>query len=225
MNAGDKKWILIEGTSDENIVGLQLGVSVDLGKLRVKNIRNRGFNEEVDFFDFNRIDVLKGKLKLSWLDKIVQERNFQNTPWIELQVEAIEDICNFDDAITLRNDVMENMFINFDEQYISGEIKLSTIYNGNNNFGENNEAFPNITAYPNPVNNQLQLSIESSVETEGHLEIRDGIGQTINFEISLLEGENTFTFDVSNLKSGILFYNFLSEIQQYSGKVIKMNNQ
>jgi len=66
-----------------------------------------------------------------------------------------------------------------------------------------------ITTYPNPVNNQLTLNINSVIDDDIVIQIIDVTGRTVHVHSAsvIAKSDNTFHLDVSNLSGGIYYMN------------------
>ncbi|CAG0983810.1 MAG: T9SS type A sorting domain-containing protein [Bacteroidetes bacterium] len=70
-----------------------------------------------------------------------------------------------------------------------------------------NGAFHNISLFPNPANQHTQLSFYSSKSNTAHILLKNILGQKVStvFSGTLNAGNNTFTIETEQLKSGIYF--------------------
>jgi hypothetical protein len=101
------------------------------------------------------------------------------------------------------------------------QAALATISTGSN---ELTNGF-NVRLFPNPVQNQIVLNIESNKNADASLEIVNAIGQTVYSERieSIPAGENNYRIDATNMESGIYFarVNFGDKVQTIKFTVAK----
>jgi len=73
-------------------------------------------------------------------------------------------------------------------------------------------AITNLEVSPNPASDQIQLKIFSKKEQQTPVEIFDITGKKVLQEkVSLLQGENAKTLNISGLSSGVFFLRVLGE--------------
>jgi hypothetical protein len=80
-----------------------------------------------------------------------------------------------------------------------------------------------LIVYPNPVDNILNVSIDSKKAEKGVLRITDIIGRTLYQEkTELFFGRNEFTLDISKFNVGILLVSFQTENGIVNKRIIKI---
>jgi len=76
--------------------------------------------------------------------------------------------------------------------------------------------------YPNPAYEYVTLDIMSEGNIKGKFSITSILGQTVMVKnANILEGENSFRFDISNFTKGVYILNFTNKNGSYSKQFIK----
>ena len=69
----------------------------------------------------------------------------------------------------------------------------------------------NVKIYPNPVNNELKLSISSPLRDDVKLKIMDASGRMINLQTKqVATGSNSFTIDITQIPTGVYYLSIQS---------------
>ena len=81
--------------------------------------------------------------------------------------------------------------------------------------------FNNLSVFPNPVHDQLNIVFFQNSEKTVHVKLLDVAGREIqNIELTAVNGENRMQLDVNGLSKGLYFAYFLSESQKKMMKII-----
>ncbi len=89
-------------------------------------------------------------------------------------------------------------------------------------FSNSNHSFE-VISYPNPVQNQMNLKINSPYSSEYDLELINSNGQLVQKSTSNLHiGKNILSLDLGNLPSGVYFYQLKIKDKIKTGKIIKV---
>ncbi len=120
----------------------------------------------------------------------------------------------------LREPIYDMFFINKDNGWIGGRQGLVANYNLTLGFGENQEENNSVLLFPNPVDNQFEISIFNKSESILTLTVYNSVGQVVR-QFSSLHGSSPLTVDVSKLSSGIYFLNVTTNSSQYVVKFVK----
>lgn len=78
-----------------------------------------------------------------------------------------------------------------------------------------------ITLFPNPVKSILSIKLASNISGNANFLLHDIFGREVLVQkINLVNGVNTFTFDVSKLAAGIYMVEFSNATNKYFAKVV-----
>ncbi len=130
--------------------------------------------------------------------------------------------CNLDEASAKGYSYIKYSFLNTNNP--SDSLQFSVKYNDPNAPLTLMEPFKNIDSFnffPNPASDQLTFKINCTKNNKSTLNIFSGIGSIIiKKEISLIEGENIFEINLSELPIGIYFAYLKSNNSTFTKKLI-----
>jgi hypothetical protein len=76
---------------------------------------------------------------------------------------------------------------------------------------------------PNPAQDQIEIDVESGVQQETRIEIRNALGTEISFSAKdLIAGPNAIRLDTKGLSAGMYFLRIRSENASVSGSFVKV---
>jgi hypothetical protein len=82
----------------------------------------------------------------------------------------------------------------------------------------------NLILYPNPAGNQIFLSLNSEKNVKYNFQILNELGQVVDSGSNTFEANQTFTWDINHLKTGIYFIKLVGQDSNQMVKFIKINN-
>lgn len=131
--------------------------------------------------------------------------------WAETQTGTMTKVFSFENFVPWDGKPVEV------ETIEPADMGLDSMVSSTNEIWSNSFFIENI--YPNPVQDELNLEINFSKNEDITFEVSDMMGRIIlRREINAIIGENKFTFDISELKSG----NYSISILNDNGRISKI---
>lgn len=121
-------------------------------------------------------------------------------------------VADLDEASSVGFSHVKYTFINVNNP--SDSVQISIKYNSSLEVGikESNKDLYNITLYPNPVKEQLNLKVGSSASSEGMLRVFNSLGNLLfTNKVSIEAGETVIPVKINSLHSGVYFVQLISE--------------
>ncbi|MBI3509778.1 MAG: T9SS type A sorting domain-containing protein [Bacteroidetes bacterium] len=107
----------------------------------------------------------------------------------------------------------------FDHYYLCGVDFLSTDFVG---IAENSAAFGSFKTYPNPANDQVNISLNLIKSGDVTITLTNALGQIVSVENrTMASGENNVQLNTTSLQSGIYFVNVAANGSSSTSKVVK----
>ena len=181
----------------------------------------------VDLVEFKG-DVGKGMNQLSWTTA-----NESNTEWfvIERAESAMGQWQELDRKMArgYSTQAVDYLFID-DQPFPSTYYRLQIIdFDGSIEYSpiisliQQYFAFSIEKLFPNPVIDQIHLAVESPKDRSAVIHFTDVKGRLVKEEqVGIQKGNNQFTFDISELPTGIYSLQLISEYQQLISRVVKL---
>ncbi len=149
------------------------------------------------------------------VQKSVDGNEFENMIVVEVDSDYTEKVYSFSDVRDINNQVVYYRIVQINKdnsEVYSNQLKVG--------LGEIEE-FALDQNYPNPFNPVTNITLEVFVPGEYTISIYDLVGKKLAeiFQGNLNSGKHTFSFDGSELPSGIYFYEVISPS---SSQVMKM---
>lgn len=121
-------------------------------------------------------------------------------------------VADLDEASSIGFSHVKYTFINVNNS--SDSVQISIKYNSSLEVGikESNKDVQNITLFPNPAKEQLNLKVVSSASSAGMLRVYNTLGDLLfTNNVSIEAGETVIPVKINSLHSGVYFVQLISE--------------
>ncbi|NNL93781.1 MAG: T9SS type A sorting domain-containing protein [Saprospiraceae bacterium] len=207
LNQGEKYFVPLYVGNDIEALGTELNLTFDNDVVEITKVTSDQVFGSISFniINDNRIAMITENFDLS-----VESIN-KDTPLLTIELTA------------KKNGLLKNVFgvSEIDESFILDAdfnlIKIDGVIEGEIGVGfEDLDITLAVDVYPNPVVNNLILSIESEIQHNDVLfELYNMRGQRV------LSAINTYQFDVNDLTSGMYIYKVTIDNKFISGRIMK----